>query len=300
LIERIGILTNVAKPGVEAAIADFVAAVRAADMNVVTHLEVRDSLSLDIETTTTEELVESIDVLASFGGDGTFLRAARLTRGSEVPLLGINLGSLGFLTEVRVEEIQDTVQALRQGDYLLEKRRRVAVELWRDGRVEFTTSALNDIVLNMGAVPRAIDLEVEVEGIRVGRYLADGMIVATPTGSTAYNLSAGGPIVDPTTDALLLTPICAHTLGVRPLILDPDRTVQIKLHACDAGQITGDGQISYRVQTGDTLRIPQSKEYSYFLRMPRRNLYQIIQEKLHWGGIALTPNGRDGGPTDES
>ncbi len=292
MIERIGILTNFEKPGVATAISDFVAAVRSVGIEALTHHEVRNCLDLDIASTTAEELVGEIDVLASFGGDGTFLRAARLTRGTEVPLLGINLGSLGFLTEVRVEEISDTVRALHDGDYLLEKRRRVAVELWREGTMEFSTSALNDIVLNMGAIPRAIDLEVQIEGIRIGRYLADGMIVATPTGSTAYNLSAGGPIVDPTMNALLLTPICAHTLGVRPLILDPEREVEIRLHDCDEAHITGDGQVSHRVQSGDVLRIPQAEEYAYFLRMPRRNLYQIIQEKLHWGSVARTPNGR--------
>jgi NAD+ kinase len=240
-----------------------------------------------------------VDVLASFGGDGTFLRAARLTCDSEVPLLGINLGSLGFLTEVRVEEIADTVAALQSGEYLLEKRHRVEVELWRDERREFAVTALNDVVLNMGAIPRAIDLEVRIEEIRVGRYLADGMIMATPTGSTAYNLSAGGPIVDPMTDAILLTPICAHTLGVRPLILDPNRSVQIRLHDCEEANLTGDGQVSHPVRSGDVLRVSQSDRSSYLLRMPRRNLYQIIQEKLHWGGSARTPNSRGTNPVPE-
>lgn len=292
MIERIGIITNLDKPGVEEAIREFIEAAREHQLEVLLEEEVAEGLALDVPTAPTEELAGRVSVLASFGGDGTFLRAARLTQDTDVAVLGINLGSLGFLTEVRVEELREAIEALHHGDYLVEKRRRVRVELWRDDALHFTTSALNDIVLNMGSIPRAIDLEVEIEGVRVGRYLADGMIVATPTGSTAYNLSAGGPIVDPMTDAVVLTPICPHTLGVRPLILDPDRTVQLRIHDCERARLTGDGQVTEEVQSDDIIRIPQAEEYSYFLRMPRRNLFQIIQEKLHWGGLARKSNGR--------
>ena len=129
----------------------------------------------------------------------------------------------------------------------------------------------------------------------MGRYLADGLIVATPTGSTAYNLSAGGPIVEPRMDALLVTPICPHTLGVRPLILDTGREVELKLHHCESGRLSGDGQVSEKVVTDDRIVFPRADEFCYLLRLPRRNFFQLMQEKLRWGGLDRHLGDRSGG-----
>lgn len=285
MISRLGIIANLDKPRVGRTLRGAVESARSRGLEVYVERAVVEGLQLDAPARPPESLAAEVDLLVSFGGDGTFLRAARLAGDTATPLLGINLGSLGFLAEVRVEEIEDAWESLRTGEYMLEKRRRVAAEVHRDGRVVFDVVALNDVVLNMGSVPRAIDLEFLVDDICVGRYLADGLIVATPTGSTAYNLSAGGPIVEASMDALVINPICPHTLGVRPLILDVDRSVEIRLHDCDSARLSGDGQVTTAVQTGDRILVPPTDTFCYFLRLPRRNLFQIIQEKLRWGGL---------------
>jgi NAD+ kinase len=173
---------------------------------------------------------------------------------------------------------------LVRGNYTLERRRKVAVSVQRGGVSVFDATALNDVVLNMGDVPRAIDMEVTVEGVRVGRYLADGLIVATPTGSTAYSLSAGGPIVDAGVEAVLITPICPHTLAVRPMILPDRKTFRVRLCECPSGVVSGDGQVSANVGTDDELIYRRAPEVCYLIRLPGRTLYQVIQEKLKWGG----------------
>lgn len=285
MIRRIGFIANLDKPDVVDVLREACRLATDESIEVCAEPAVAELLDMDVPAIAAERIAGEVDALLSFGGDGTFLRCARLVADSKTPLLGINAGSLGFLAEVRVEEVADAIHALRAGEYLLERRERVGAELHRDGEVLFSVEALNDIALNMGPTARALDIEVHIDGIRIGRYLADGMIVATPTGSTAYNLSAGGPIVEASMDALVLNPICPHTLGVRPLILGPGRVIELRLHECDRGRLTGDGQVSTETVTGDRIIFPREQSPCYFLRLPRRNLFQIIQEKLRWGGL---------------
>lgn len=294
MIHRIGFVANLDKPDVIEVLAEATRLAAAEGIEVHVEPAVAAALGGDLKQYPADEIAASVDVMLSFGGDGTFLRGARIVGDSGTPLLGINLGSLGFLAEVRVEELEDAIKALRRGEYLIEKRRRVGAEIHRDGEVVFSVDALNDVALNMGPTARAIDLEISVDGIRIGRYLADGMILASPTGSTAYNLSAGGPIVESSMDALVVNPICPHTLGVRPLILGPGRVVELRLHECERGRITGDGQVSAEVATGDRIVFPREQSPCYFLRLPRRNLFQIIQEKLRWGGLPRNRGERTG------
>lgn len=295
MIERIGFVANLDKQQVGHAICD--AMTIAADEGIEVILEESVAAHFELEHTAmaAEEIAANVDLVASFGGDGTFLRASRLVGDTGTPLLGINLGSLGFLAEVRVEEIDDALRSLHRGDYVLEKRHKVGAEVLRAGQTVWTATALNDVVLNMGPVPRAMELELLVDGVKVGRYLADGMIVASPTGSTAYNLSAGGPIVEATMDAMVLNPICPHTLGVRPLILGPDHEVELRLIDCENGRLSADGQVITEVRSGDRIRYPRTDVFCYFLRLPRRNLFQIIQEKLRWGGLPRHRGDRAGG-----
>lgn len=291
MIRRIGFIANLDKPDVVDLLREVRRLATVEGIEVCAEPAVAEAIGEGLEQLEPESIAAAVDALLSFGGDGTFLRGARLTADSGTPVLGINAGSLGFLAEVRVEEVADAVHALRQGEYLLERRERVGAELHRGGEVVFSVEALNDVALNMGPTARAMDLEVHVDGIRIGRYLADGMIVATPTGSTAYNLSAGGPIVEASMDALVVNPICPHTLSVRPLILGPGRVVELRLHECERGRLTGDGQVSNEVLTGDRIVFPRDQSPCYFLRLPRRNLFQIIQEKLRWGGLPRTRAG---------
>jgi NAD+ kinase len=284
LISRIGIIANLAKSRVREAIESCLEAAREVELGVVVCEHEAEVLDLKVTRAPQDALSEQVDAIVTFGGDGTFLRGARVVGDSGTPLLGINLGGLGFLADVREGGIADAIRSLVDGDYTLERRRKVAVGVERDGEEIFHTTALNDVVLNMGAIPRAIDLEVTIEGTRVGRYLADGLIVATPTGSTAYSLSAGGPIVDSTVEAFLLTPICPHTLAVRPMILADRKPFWVRLRDCQSGVVTGDGQVSNSVQTGDRLVYRRAREACYLIRLPKLNLFQVIQEKLKWGG----------------
>jgi NAD+ kinase len=285
MIRRIGFIANLDKPDVLEVTRQARELAVAEGIEVVVESGLGDAIGNGSRVREAEHLANEVDVVLSFGGDGTFLRGARLVGDSGTPLLGINLGSLGFLAEVRVEEVGDAIHALHEGEYLLEKRQRVGAEVHRDGEIVFSVDALNDVALNMGPTARAIDLEISVDGIRIGRYLADGMIIASPTGSTAYNLSAGGPIVEASMDAVVVNPICPHTLGVRPMILGPGRVVELRLHECEGGRVTGDGQVSAEVWSGDRIVFPREQTPCYFLRLPRRNLFQIIQEKLRWGGL---------------
>jgi NAD+ kinase len=294
MIRRVGFIANLEKPDVLEVLGQSLKLARSEGMEVLVEDTLAGVVDSGTDTRNPSDLAQDVDVLLSFGGDGTFLRGARLAGDSQTPLLGINLGSLGFLAEVRVEEVPDAIRALRQGEYLIEKRLRVGAEIHREGEVVFSANALNDVALNMGPMARAIDLEISVDGIRIGRYLADGMIVASPTGSTAYNLSARGPIVEASMDAVVVNPICPHTLGVRPLILGPGRVVELRLHECESGRLTGDGQVSAETSTGDRIVFPREQSPCYFLRLPRRNLFQIIQEKLRWGGL---PRNRAGQAT---
>jgi NAD+ kinase len=288
VISRIGIIANLDKPGVRDAIDQCLAAAKSARLEVVVSAQEAQDLDLDVPRAAQEELPDRVDAIVSFGGDGTFLRGARLVGDTGTPLLGINLGGLGFLADVRVRGIGEAIDCLVRGNYVLERRRKIAVDVDRDGEPVFHTTALNDVVVNMGGVPRAIDLEITIEGTRVGHYLADGLIVATPTGSTAYSLSAGGPIVDTTVEAFLVTPICPHTLAVRPLILADQKSFFVRLLDCQSGVVTGDGQVGAPVHTGDLLVYRRAPESCYLIRLPKLNLFQVIQEKLKWGGHQRT------------
>ncbi len=284
MISRLGIIANLGKPQVKDAVERCLRAAEDNGLTAVVAQTEAENLGLDSDSCLESELPDRVDAVVSFGGDGTFLRAARIVGDSGTPLLGINLGSLGFMADVRVEKIADAMELLARAEYRLERRRRVGVDVIRGGEVVFQTSALNDIVLNMGPVPRAIDLDVRIEDTRVGQYLSDGLIVATPTGSTAYNLSAGGPIVDSSVEAFLLTPICPHTLAVRPMILSDNKPIQVRLAQCPGGVLTGDGQVSIPVKTNDVLVFHRVPHVAYFIRLSGLNLFQVIQEKLKWGG----------------
>lgn len=284
MLTRIGLLGNLGKRQIRPAVELAMREMSARGMRPVLSQLLAQGLGATTPSAAEENLVRDADALVTFGGDGTFLHAARLVGAHNTPLLGVNLGSLGFLAEVRQEELPSAVEALARGDYRLEERRKVSAEIVRGDTVVFEATALNDMVLNMGPVPRAIDLQVEVEGTPVGRYLADGFILATPTGSTAYSLAAGGPIVDPTLDAFVLTPICPHSLGVRPMILDSRRAIEVRVEECNAPVLIADGQVHTQVMQGDRLRFRRSDEVACFIRLPRRNFFRIIQEKLNWGG----------------
>jgi len=231
-----------------------------------------------------DALGAKIDLLIVFGGDGTLLSAARALGGHNVPILAVNLGGLGFLTSVTLDELYPALGQVVAGEHHTSNRMMLDAEIHRNGHPAEIQCALNDTVANKGARARMLDFDVHVDGDHVGRYRADGLIVATPTGSTAYSLAAGGPIVDPSIDAFIITPICPHMLTNRPLVV-PD-TSRIDLDFTAASEpvyVTMDGQISFQLEPADRVRITKSAKRVALVRPPSKTYFQILRSKLRWG-----------------
>jgi NAD+ kinase len=237
----------------------------------------------------------TVDALITLGGDGTFLRGARLLDGHEVPILGMNLGRLGFLTACRGDEAEVALRRLAADDYVPEFRMMLEASLVREGEIRETWFALNDVVLHQGGKARVIRLVLGANGERIASYPADGLIIATPTGSSAYSLSSGGPIVEPTLETIILTPISAHTLTVRPLLLSPDAVVHLQVQDDESEQlITVDGQSSARFDYGDVLNVRRAPRRVCLVRFPEMSFFSLIRQKLGWGGN--TNGSTDTGP----
>ena len=230
------------------------------------------------------EIPELVDIILVFGGDGTFLRVARLACEHGTPILGINLGGLGFLTEITVDEIYPMMERILSGDYEIEDRQmlRTVVRRGKTGAKHY--EVLNDVVINKEAVARIIDLEIYIEGSHVTTYKADGIILSTPTGSTAYSLSAGGPIVHPALPVTIITPICPHTLTNRPLVVSNEMKVEIKITTQEPDTyLTLDGQIGIRLKTGDVIEVRKSDTVVKLIKSPFRDYFTILKTKLMWG-----------------
>jgi NAD+ kinase len=230
----------------------------------------------------------SLDLLLSLGGDGTLLRAARLLGGCRVPILGVNLGNLGFLTSVAPEQLDEALAAVDSGEVLLDERMALGVEaVAADGTTHGIYRALNDAVLQRGGVARMIRLRVLAGSEEVGTYSADGIILATPTGSTAYSLSAGGPIVAPAVECILATPVSPHTLAIRPLVLPAEERVTIEvLSPSDNLVLTIDGQESAALAMGDRLVVSRDPQRVLLLRLPGQTFFGTLRRKLRWGDLA--------------
>lgn len=230
-----------------------------------------------------------LDALVTFGGDGTLLRGARLLAGRAVPILGVNLGRVGFLTSTTVEECRHALEFLFTGRYAISPRRVLASAIEApDGSTRPMPHALNDVVVHKTGVARMIRLEVAVDGESVGPYSADGIIVASPTGSTAYSLSAGGPIVVPGVEALAITPICAHTLAVRPLVIRATSTITIRPVPGWAHDllVSVDGQAGESLQPDHQLLVRCADEQVHLVHLPGTSYFQRIRHTLHWGDLS--------------
>jgi NAD+ kinase len=224
------------------------------------------------------------DLYVVFGGDGTLLRVARSIAAMPRPILGVNLGGLGFLTETSLAEAAGVLEEILDGRYAVDRRMGLDVVLRRAGRTVARQAVMNDVVINKSALARIIDLGVTIDGQFVTNYKADGLIVATPTGSTAYSLSAGGPLIHPDMEALLIAPICPHTLSMRPLVV-PDRSrVEITLRTGDSEvYLTLDGQVGHPLRSKDRVRVRRSRLPILMVRSPRTTYFEILRHKLHWG-----------------
>ena len=228
-----------------------------------------------------------VDAMLTLGGDGTLLRAARLVDERAVPILGVNLGRLGFLTCCPASQLEEALHRLASGDYVVEARMTLEARVTdAGGGVRQRWRALNDVVLHKGGFARVVAVRVEADGEIVGHFSADGVVIATPTGSTAYNLSAGGPVIVPTLQTILLTPVSAHTLALRPLVLPATSVVTIRgSDGPDELLVTVDGQVGCTFGAGDTLVIVRSTAPVPIVRFPGTSFFSTMREKLHWGGL---------------
>ena len=228
------------------------------------------------------DIPSKADLIIVLGGDGTLLSVARLTHPFDVPILAVNLGSLGFLTEVALPDLYSNLEQVLKGESTIERRMLLNAVLLRDGQTVFNDFALNDVVINKSAA-RIVNLEVHVNGQYMTSYRADGLIIATPTGSTAYSLSAGGPIIHPSMNALLLSPICPFTLTNRPIVIPNQSALQVQLITEEEVQVTLDGQTGFAMFCDDVLEIRQGPTPVSLIQAKSKNYYQLLRKKLHWG-----------------
>lgn len=250
-------------------------------------LDVTFSFEPDLASSVPDAVImheaSEIDALLSFGGDGTLLRGARFLGGREVPILGVNLGRLGFLTACGRSDVREALERFVAGDYVSDARMALEATVTTDGDPEATWYALNDVVLKQGGKARVMRLHLEVNGEEIAQYAADGVVIATPTGSTAYALSAGGPVVDPALESILLAPISAHSLSIRPLVLPPSAIVVVRVEDDDSDQlVTIDGQIGSTFGRRQALSVRRAGRVVLLVRFPEMTFFSRMRRKLGW------------------
>jgi NAD+ kinase len=284
MIKNIGIFAKKSHPDVKVIIERIIAFLQSRDINLLIEKEFAPD-SGKITITEKENIPQESDLIIVFGGDGTLLSVSRLDNVTDIPILAVNLGDLGFLTDIRVEEITDMLGKLLDSDYDVEKRMMFDVQLKRAGEGKLEKFiALNDIVINKGALARMIDLDTYVNEMFLNSYKADGLIISTPTGSTGYSLSAGGPIIYPSLKVIAIIPICPHTLTNRPIILDDEKEIMVTLRSGDDDvYLTMDGQVGVVMKIGDQVKVCKSHKNITLIKSPFRNYFEVLKEKLKWG-----------------
>jgi NAD+ kinase len=281
-IQSVGVCLKPGQPQAAKAVRELVKWL--ADRGIEARVDAECARHTDLPAEDTATLAAEVDLIISLGGDGTLLAVARATGSRRVPILGVNLGTLGFLTEVNLDEIFPALETVLSGEAEIVSRMRLEVVATRDGRELGRFLALNDAVITKTALSRMIDLETSTAGQEVTTYHADGLIVSTPTGSTAYSLSAGGPLLLPGLEAIVLTPICPHSLTQRPLVLPIDVVVEVVVRTRGGeATITMDGQEGMDLEDGDRVVIRRSPHPVDIIASPLRTRFQILQTKLRWG-----------------
>ncbi|MDD5475353.1 MAG: NAD(+)/NADH kinase [Syntrophales bacterium] len=279
-IRRVGIIANTGKENAAQDSLELGEWLSKRDVTVFFEEEIAGVLH-GVEGFPASELPGMSDMIVVFGGDGTLLRAARAVQGHDVPILGINLGAFGFMTVVNLHEMFDTMDLILKGEYGTSKR------MLLDASVHgHHFSALNDAVINRGNLSRMVNLETFVDEKYLATFKADGLIISTPTGSTAYSLSTGGPIVFPELDSMIITPICPHTLTNRPIVVPPESSVRVVLFTREEGAtVTLDGQDSLVMKSGDAVTITKSRHSIDLVVSPNRDYMEVLRGKLGWGGM---------------
>ena len=237
-----------------------------------------------IESVKEEALAKTVDLMLVLGGDGTMIATARMLGDIEVPVMGVNYGGLGYLAEFPLEELFSALEAILAGDYKVQERLMLTVELRRGEELITKNRVLNDVVVNKSALARIIEIETYLNNQFLNRFRADGLIVSTPTGSTAYNLSAGGPIIFPSMNAVVITPICPFTLSNRPIVVPDDSVIEVRLMTKNEEvALTLDGQVGFPLQAGDRALIRKSNATFNLVQPANRNYFDVLRNKLRWG-----------------
>ncbi len=280
---RFGIVVNIQKETVVPILKDFLGVLIAGRCDFVINREaatiVTDrSLREKIRLVEKEKMVADVDCLISFGGDGTLLQTARMAGKTEKPILGVNIGKLGYLTEVETRDIQSAIERLQNGKYEIEKRM-VMEAHWGEAAV----FALNDFVIAKSTAGRLIRIKTHVDGRFLNTYSADGLIIASPTGSTAYSLSANGPILSPTLNAFIINPICPHTLMARPLVISSDQKIQLRVEPGFKAILTADGQEETELTHDVEVTIGAASHRVHLIRLGERTYFEVLRSKLRWG-----------------
>lgn len=284
MIRAAGIVSKPVKDTVCTVVPPLLEWLRARKIEVFVDQETQNCIGNAAPMLKREAMPEKVDLVVVLGGDGTLLSAARALGSHKVPILAVNMGGLGFLTSVTLDQLYPMLEKVLAGEHRTGERMMLEAEVVRSGKTSERHTALNDAVANKGALARMLDFDVSVDGEQIGRYRADGLIVATPTGSTAYSLAAGGPIVHPGLDAFVITPICPHMLTNRPLVIPDTSRVEIDFAAAEGPvYLTLDGQIGIQMEPTDRVVIKKSENRVAFVRPPRKTYFEILRSKLRWG-----------------
>jgi len=282
----IGIVANLNKQKARDAIPYFLELLKNKTIPTVITSTIRRELNVrafDVADYPRSEIGFHCDVIIAFGGDGTMLSTARDVSHTQAPILGVNLGRFGFLAEVSIEELFSQIDRIAAGDFNVETRMALEARVFQ-GKKERRFYAFNDVVMDRFSSSRTILIDTYIDNDYLNTYNADGIIISSPTGSTAYNLSAGGPLLAPDLEALIVTPICSHSLSQRPLVIHPDRTIKIRARSEGRKMLfTADGQDALNVSEKDTIEVRKSPYPVKLLKISGKSFYQVLRTKLNWG-----------------
>lgn len=285
MFDRIGIISNLRGKTARLALQELVAYLTAEKRRIIVDQGSAEWLDgAGHAVCTPGELGRNCDLVIAVGGDGTMLMASHLLCDFNVPLLGVNLGRVGFLADIPADAIKRDMAAILAGRHVEDRRFLLSGRVWRGDQCVFEGYALNDVIIQKWNIARLIELETYIDGAFVHRHRSDGMIVATPTGSTAYALSGGGPVVHPAVDALLLAPICPHSLTNRPLLVNGGSQIEVISATRKAGhaRLTLDGESRLELAPGDRVRIKKKDKKIRLIHPPEHDQFHILREKLHW------------------
>ena len=250
----------------------------------IEHEQIEHQTGCKVQVVGESDMPAQVDLMLVLGGDGTMIATSRMLCDNQIPIIGVNYGGLGYLAEFPIEEMFPALAAILDGEYKVQQRLMLRVELWRGEELVTQNRVLNDVVINKSALARIIEIEAYLNDQFVNLFRADGLIVATPTGSTAYNLSAGGPIIFPSMNAMVITPICPFTLSNRPIVVPDDSVIEVRLVTeNEEVALTLDGQVGFSLRAGDRILIRKSHTTFNLVQPPNRNYFEVLRNKLKWG-----------------